>query len=94
MINEDFLCATMLEDAKKAYIGMSNGQIATLDLTTKNLNVICKRSIISHSDSESIYDLVLCQDKIIAAVDTSSKVIFFAKGKKIHQLEAICPFLS
>lgn len=94
MIHEDFLCATMLEDAKKVYIGMSNGQIAILDLATKNLNVICKRSIRSHLDSESIYDLVLCEDKIIAAVDTSSKVIFFAKGKKLHQLDAICPFLS
>ena len=83
----------MLENAKKIYVGMASGSIATFDLTTKALEIIGTRRECSLDDS-SIYDVVLCEDKTIAAVDNTSQVLFFYKGKKLKTLEDRCPLLS
>lgn len=93
LVLPDFLCATMLDNAKKIYVGMASGNIATFDLTTKALDIIGTRRHFSIDDS-SIYDVVLCEDKTIAAVDSTSQVMFFYKGKKLKTLEDRCPLLS
>lgn len=41
---QDFLCATMLENSKKIYVGMTSGNLATFDFSTKTLEIIGHRS--------------------------------------------------
>lgn len=83
----------MLENAKKIYVGMTSGNLATFDLSSKILEVIGHRKVNSPDDS-TLYDVVLCEDKTIAVIDCTSQVMFFYKGKKLKTLEDKGPLLS